>query len=142
MASSTIQARFEAAKKEIRRNKVRALVNVMGCCRSCIDIEGPADQKIIWQYGGQGHAFTFEGGLPCERSRDWRFHAVDSIYFNHDNLSMDEVNDIIAIFAKHDIVATCESLYQCIEIDFAATKDNDDVIHAAEAILNDTKAFC
>lgn len=151
----TLQERFNNAKKEIRQTEIRVKQNVMTCCRSCAGEEALGikceDEKLIWHFGGQGHAFGWDCGEPVNRtvlqrgySRSWKGESdiEYSIYFNHNNLTWADIESVIAIFAKHDIIATCENESQCIEVQFQQTIDRDNAKKAAQAVNNDTYAMC
>ena len=132
----TIEERFNQALKDIRKGGVKARRNVSGCCGSCVAAETnlPEGTPIIWHFGGQGHAFGFQGGKPylssdLYGSRSWsRMEMVDGIYFNHDGLvTNDKINEkgqfVLDTFAVHGIVAKWDgSDFKCIEIDFKASE--------------------
>jgi hypothetical protein len=121
--SDNLNARFDAAMKEIRKSGVKASRNVMGCCRSCISAGGESNHKVIWHYGGQGNRFQVYADGAYEPGWDGR--SVREVYFNHDNLDELEIANIVAIFSKHDIAASNEGLHLCIVIDFEASKRRD-----------------
>jgi hypothetical protein len=124
--SDNLNARFDAAMKEIRKSGVKAQRNVNGCCRGCINtdtLNAKEDQKIIWHYGGQGNRFTVYA--DCAAEPGWDGDEVREVYFNHDNLDESEIAAIVAIFNKHDIAASNEGLHFCIVIDFEASKRRD-----------------
>lgn len=73
---TSLEVRFNNAMKAIRKSGIVARKNVMGCCRSCINLELADNVPVIWHYGGQGNRTTISGD-----------HATfSSMYFNHDNL--------------------------------------------------------
>ena len=78
--TQTIEQRFNNALKAIRKQGITARKNVMGCCRSCIDLGLADNVPVIWHYGGQGNRQIISGD-------DYNFSAV---YFNHSNLADDE----------------------------------------------------
>lgn len=79
--------RFNAAMKEIRKGKVVARRNIATCCRGCYDPEVAETQPIIWHFGGQGnHVDVTESGAYY-RYMAYGRDEVDSMYFNHDNLT-------------------------------------------------------
>lgn len=146
-ANESIQSRFEKAKKEIRKViGVRVRVNVLGCCGSCIAAEGKFDETapVIWHFGGQGHSFGWDGGLPVNRTVLNRGYArwsekemEDGIYFNHANLTNGQKNDIVKCFTKYDLVVDWDkSEFQAIYIDFEETRKND---LAIIALIEDAK---
>lgn len=132
-----LEVRFNNALKAIRKQGVKARRNVSGCCGSCIAAEGThkEGEPIIWHFGGQGHAFGFKSsdGLPYYQSDlndSWRYRradAIESVYFNHDGLSANDLpNDfgckVLSIFADHGITVHWDgNQYQSIEIDFKAS---------------------
>lgn len=146
--NDTIQNRFEKAKKEIRKVlSVRVLVNVMGCCGSCVAAEGnhDSDEAIIWHFGGQGNAVGWYNGLPVNRTDlnratyFWKnkLQIQDGVYFNHANLTKTQKNDIVKCFEKYDLVVEWDkSEFKCIYINFAETREND---LAVLALLEDAK---
>ena len=112
--------------KEIRKSGVKAQRNVNGCCRGCIasgTLGAEPDQKIIWHFGGQGHRFMVYADGAYEPG--WDGAEVDEVYFNHDNLDESEIAAIVAIFNKHGIAASNESLGYCIVINFQQSKQRD-----------------
>jgi len=78
--TQTIEQRFNNALKAIRKQGITARRNVMGCCRSCIDLGLADNVPVIWQYGGQGNRHTISGD-------DYNYSTV---YFSHSNLADDE----------------------------------------------------
>jgi hypothetical protein len=147
-----MEQNFNNAKKEIRTLGVKVKVNVMECCRGCIGTEklGLKDenQPYIYTYGGQGNAISWVDGLPFLRSdaKKWRLSdkdLVNSEYFNHGNLTPELSKQIVEIFQRNGFVVNWDGgEFHCIEIDFKATKNNQDVVMAAEAILQDVNNFC
>ena len=75
--TQTIEERFTNALKAIRKQGITARKNVMGCCRSCIDLGLAENVPVIWHYGGQGNRQTIQGD-------DYNFSTV---YFSHSNLA-------------------------------------------------------
>ena len=78
--TQTIEERFNNALKAIRRKGITARKNVMGCCRSCIDLGLADNVPVIWHYGGQGNRQMIS-------EDDYNFRTV---YFNHSNLADNE----------------------------------------------------
>lgn len=91
--TQTIQERYNKAVKQIRSAGIVVRRNVMGCCRSCIDL-GLADEvPVIWHYGGQGNRQVIDDD----------YVNFNVLYFNHDNMAKgDELTDsglrVIAAF--------------------------------------------
>ena len=78
--TQTIQERYNKAVKQIRSAGIVVRRNVMGCCRSCIDL-GLADEvPVIWHYGGQGNRQVIEGD----------YVNFKTLYFSHDNMANGE----------------------------------------------------
>lgn len=161
MNTKTIQERFEAAKKEIRKNGVKVRVNIYECCRGCVTNEKLGiktnDDPIIWHYGGQDHAFSFASdGLPYYRSylygsgRKWYRNAEEFIcnpLFNHNSLSAEQRDMVVAAFENNGLVVVWgdnneERDYKCIEIDIDATIERDNAAQAAASINNPEMAMC
>lgn len=145
---NTMEQNFKNAKKEIRSLGVKVKVNVMECCRSCIGTEKlglkSENQPYIYTYGGQDNAVSWVDGLPYLRSdvnKKWRLTEKDLVnceYFNHGNLTPELGKQIVAIFERNGFVVNWEGEeFRCIEIDFKATKFNQDAVKAVEAIQTD-----
>lgn len=104
----SVQNRFETAVKEIRKNGISVQRNVSGCCRGCISAnqsEGESLKPIIWHYGGQGNRVTLDGDSLSYYKDSWtRGEDAEGMYFNHGNLSDEQKDSILAIFAKNQIV--------------------------------------
>ena len=153
---NTMEQNFNNAKKEIRTLGVKVKVNVMECCRSCIGNEqlGLKDDTTpyIYTYGGQGGAISWVDGLPFYRSdmRGRKSYITPRLsdmasteYFNHGNLTPELGKQIVEIFERNGFVVDWDGKdFHCIEINFQATKDNQDVVKSAESILNYTSNFC
>lgn len=149
----TIEQRFNASKKEIRQLGVKVRVNIMECCRGCVTNEklglpeGDETTPIIWHYGGQDNAISWEvDGTPIYRSdakrgytrRGRRDYDAANMWFNHSNLTDELKQQIVAIFTKHDLVLDWDlSNSSCIEVDFEATYRQDQIIKAYDAVNSD-----
>lgn len=111
----TLEIRFNNALKKIRKSGIVARRNVMGCCRSCTNLELADDIPVIWHFGGQGNRLAIDGDD----------YNTNTIYFNHGNLVDD--NGITAsgrivldAFAENQIKVNWEqSSARCIEIDLS-----------------------
>lgn len=143
-----MEQNFKNAKKEIRSLGVKVKVNVMECCRGCIGTEKlglkSENEPYIYTYGGQGNAVSWVDGLPYLRSevnRNWRLDEkdlVNSEYFNHGNLTPELGKQIVAAFERNGFVVNWDGdQFHCIEVDFKATKLNQDAVKAVEAIQTD-----
>lgn len=114
--------RFNAAMKEIRKNKIVARRNIATCCRGCYDPEVAETQPIIWHFGGQGnHVDVWEGGAVYRYAT--RNYEVDTMYFNHSNL-VDASGltaagqTVVDVFKKHGIVIKWDQTNSdCIAVD-------------------------
>jgi hypothetical protein len=73
----SLEVRLDKAVKAIRKAGITARKNVMGCCRSCVNLGIADNAPVVWHYGGQGNRLSVSG--------DWA--NAESIYFNHDNLA-------------------------------------------------------
>lgn len=157
----TIKARFEASKKEIRTLGVKVRVNIYECCRGCVGNaklglpEGDETTPIIWHYGGQGHAIAWEvDGTPIYREDVYRTYGRNrrrssanydaaNMLFNHSNLTDELKDQVVAIFEKNGIVVDWDkSDSKCIELDFQATYDQDQIVLAALAVNEDVAVMC
>lgn len=76
----TLEVRFDKALKTIRKAGITAKRNVMGCCRSCIDLGLATNVPVVWHYGGQGNRTSIVGN----------YADADTMYFNHSNLATDD----------------------------------------------------
>jgi hypothetical protein len=76
----SLEVRLDRAMKSVRKAGIVARKNVMGCCRSCIDLGLADNVPVIWHYGGQGHRLSISHDSTNS----------DSIYFNHGNLATDD----------------------------------------------------
>ena len=75
----TLEVRFDKALKTIRKAGITAKRNVMGCCRSCIDLGLATNVPVVWHYGGQGNRTSIVGN----------YADFNTMYFNHSNLVAD-----------------------------------------------------
>jgi len=114
--------RFNAAMKEIRKNKIVARRNIATCCRGCYDPEVAETQPIIWHFGGQGnHVDVWEGGAVYRYAT--RNYEVDKMYFNHSNLvdasGLTLAGQVVVdTFAKWGIVIRWDRTNSdCIQVD-------------------------
>lgn len=78
--TETLEVRMDKAMKAIRKAGVVARKNVMGCCRSCIDLGLADNVPVVWHYGGQGNRTSIVGN----------YSDFDTMYFNHSNLATAE----------------------------------------------------
>lgn len=155
---NTIEARYNASKKEIRQLGVKVRVNIMECCRGCVGNEKlglPENDEttpIIWHYGGQDNAISWDtDGTPYWRSdlrnnkyyRQRRKYDAANMLFNHSNLTDELKQQIVAIFTKHDLIVDWDmSDSQCIEVDFAATYRQDQAVKAFDVLNSDVSVMC
>jgi hypothetical protein len=137
----SLSVQFEAAMKEIRKNKVMARRNVSSCCRGCVDLKVADDQAIIWHFGGQGGRFEVLSEGAYEPG--WKGEEYDGVYFNHSGIAGTEKGQaVVEIFTKHGIVIEWDgSESQCIWVDFKQSVMNFKIeqaeisINAPEAVL-------
>ena len=129
-----VSVQFEAAMKEIRKNKVMARRNVSSCCRGCVDLKVADDASIIWHFGGQGG--RFEVAADGAYGAGWNGEKFDGVYFNHSGIAGNEKGQaVVEIFAKHGIVIDWDgSESQCIWVNFKETASNFKMEQAFESI--------
>jgi len=99
----TLQRRFNAAVREIRKGGVRVVRNARNCTFN--HAEG---EPLIWHYGG-GDAFGWANGLPTYQRNIRRWDSrtqVRDAYFYASYVSEDCGNQILATFAKHGVIAS------------------------------------
>ena len=132
----SVSTQFEAALKEIRRNKIKARRNVSSCCRGCVDLKVEDDQAIIWHFGGQGN--RFQVGWDGAYEQGWYGKKVDGVYFNHNAIAKTENAKVVTdIFSKHGIVIKWNgSESECIWVDFKKTAQNFQIEQAQISINN------
>lgn len=124
----SLKANYESAKKAIRKElKIRVRQNVYGCCGSCVaaETELKEGEKILWHFGGQGHEFGWQGGnayttASISAGRWSRLEEVEGVYFNHANLTDEDVKAIQAIFSRFGIETEWETPYEakCLWVSF------------------------
>lgn len=122
--TGTIQQRWAAAGKALRKDGVQFRFNVSKCCRSCIVAEDlnlkDASQPYGYTYGGQGNRiFWDEDGRPVyAAARGDHRKPVFRANINHGNGSAAR---IVAAFTAAGLDATWDgSEYSCVQVDFAA----------------------
>ena len=132
----SVSTQFEAALKEIRRNKIKARRNVSSCCRGCVDLKVEDDQAIIWHFGGQGNRFQVASDGAYELG--WDGEEIDGVYFNHNAIAGTENAKVVTeIFSKHGIVIKWNgSESECIWVDFKKTAQNFQIEQAQISINN------
>lgn len=84
MQKTSDKRKLHAAFKAMRKNGVKAILGVPGCCRSCIWHEMTevgtkpwADKPVVWFYNGQGNKLTYD------LDDDVTSHSA--IYLNHNS---------------------------------------------------------
>ena len=124
MTKSMRQTMFDLAVKTIRSYGIKVRRNVQSCCRGCVTPNQlgvkSSNHPIIWHFGGQGDAFTWDmHGNAVYRHGD-RFtkgQPVDTIYFNWSNLSDEQARAVVAVFRNHGFDAEWDGNdMRCIQV--------------------------
>jgi len=111
---------LHAAFKEMRKNGVKAILGVPGCCRSCIWYEMTdvgtkpwADKPVVWFYNGQGNQLRYDLGGNVTS------HSV--IYLNHNSHAFpSEIAECVTILVRHGLNVSWDgSDESCIEVTFS-----------------------
>lgn len=119
------QAAYDLAVKVIRQNGIKVRRNVQSCCRGCVTPEQMGMKSetdpIVWTFGGQGNATTWNyAGAMVYRNRRRGYgktDIVDTLYFNHSNLTPELGALVIDTFRAHGFQAEWDgSEYSCIEV--------------------------
>jgi len=102
MTKLTFEQRYTNASKELRKAGIRVYRNIMGCCRSCVGVDkiDNATEPILWHYGGQGNKISLSGDYVYDDEGNY----VSGIYLNHDNLTPELKDTLVAIFTQNGIV--------------------------------------
>lgn len=80
MQKTSDKRMLHAAFKAMRKNGVKAILGVPGCCRTCIwhqMSEEWADKPVVWFYNGQGNKLAYD------LDDNVTSHSV--IYLNHNS---------------------------------------------------------
>lgn len=117
------EADWKLAIKVIRANGIKVRQNVQACCPGCITSEQlrmtSPDQPVIYTYGGQGAAYAWEDGVCYTRKsvRAWSGVEIQSLWFNHTNLTDEQANWVVSVFRAHGFEAEWDGSHStCIEV--------------------------
>lgn len=109
----SVQDALVKSFRQIRKNGVRARINVGGCCRSCIVSEFDDDIQIVWNYGGQGGRIFWDyRGTPMYGDGS----KMNVIYLNHD-LTPDNAEMVINTLRSNGLDVEWDgAMESCIQI--------------------------
>lgn len=136
------QVRFEAALNGLQARGVHVRINVMQCCRGCVNwkkLELPSEDAgettpVLWHYGGQDNELVWQHGqpffldeMPEDESSDFgrrraRFggrdgRPADRVYFNHDGPGLEAAQAAAEVFRGEGFEVEWDGTeYDCVQV--------------------------